>query len=219
MAESKLIRNLPQGDQTPKSKVIEPKKKERESLKPVIKGDVIIKKPSVFKRISESLFGEGLKSAGSYILQDVLRPAIQDLIVDTITEGAHKAIYGVNDPLPRRRGRRTNQYGTPGYSTQTPYYSSFNQPSRTAPQQEPLMRNGLQTIILTSKIDAEEVLMAMFERLEGYGFVSVLDYYELCQAPHNYTDDNFGWDDLSDASTVRVHNGYMVKLPRPKPYN
>lgn len=217
MAESKLIRNLPQEDQTPRSKVIEPKKKEREPLKPVIKGDVIIKKPSVFKRISESLFGEGLKSAGSYILHDVLRPAIQDLIVDTITEGAHKAIYGMNNPMPRRRGRRTNQYGTQGYSTQTPYHASYNQPSRTY-QQEPVMRNGLQSLSFTDKIDAEEVLMAMFERLEGYDFVSVLDYYELCKAPHNYTDDKFGWDDLSDASVVRVYDGYMIKLPRPKPY-
>ena len=74
-------------------------------------------------------------------------------------------------------------------------------------------------IIIENRGDAEEVLVRMDELIATYGLVSVADFYDLVGVSGNYTDNKYGWTDIRGATTVRVGDGYMIKLPRVKPLN
>ena len=54
----------------------------------------------------------------------------------------------------------------------------------------------------------------MDDILEKYGMVSVADLYDLVGVTGNYTDNKYGWTNLSNAEIVRVRDGYQIKLPR-----
>lgn len=63
---------------------------------------------------------------------------------------------------------------------------------------------------------AEEVLAAMYDVLERYGCVSVLDLYDLSnitQVP--YSANKYGWTDLTGARVHRRKGGsYTIDIPR-----
>ena len=41
------------------------------------------------------------------------------------------------------------------------------------------------------------------------------DLYDLVGMTGDFTDNKWGWDNLSRASTTRVRDGYILVLPRP----
>ena len=69
-------------------------------------------------------------------------------------------------------------------------------------------------IILSSRGEAEDVLMKMDELMDTYGLVRVADLYDLVGITGNYTDNKYGWTNIRNAEIVRVRDGYMIKMPR-----
>ena len=43
------------------------------------------------------------------------------------------------------------------------------------------------------------------------------DFYELAGIESEWTDEKYGWGELSEARVERVRNGYIVALPKPEP--
>ena len=73
-------------------------------------------------------------------------------------------------------------------------------------------------IVLESRGDAESVLDSMGEIIDQYGMVKVADLYDLVGLTGSYTDNNYGWTNLSTAHVVRLNDGgYLIKLPRALP--
>ena len=72
-------------------------------------------------------------------------------------------------------------------------------------------------IVIESRGEAEAVLIQMDDLIERYGFVSVLDLYDMCELTAPYTSDKYGWTDLRTARVVPVRKGYVLKLPRALP--
>lgn len=68
--------------------------------------------------------------------------------------------------------------------------------------------------IFETRRDAEEILNYMEDLIDEYGFVTVADLYDLVGVSGNYTDNKYGWTDISNAEIVRVRDGYMIKLPK-----
>ncbi len=58
------------------------------------------------------------------------------------------------------------------------------------------------------------ILDNMFEILDRYKVVTVADLYDLAGERGRYTDNKFGWTDISSASVVRIRDGFVIKLPR-----
>ena len=56
----------------------------------------------------------------------------------------------------------------------------------------------------------------MDELIATYGLVSVADFYDLVGVSGNYTDNKYGWTDIRGATTVRVGDGYMIKVTKSK---
>ena len=60
----------------------------------------------------------------------------------------------------------------------------------------------------------------MDELIDTYRAVSVADMYDLAGLSCDYTDNKYGWTNISGAKPVRVRDGrYMLDLPRALPIN
>jgi hypothetical protein len=69
-------------------------------------------------------------------------------------------------------------------------------------------------LILATRGEAEDVLDQMHELIDLYDQATVADLYSLVGIPGPYTDNTWGWYDLSNASVRHVRGGYMLVLPR-----
>lgn len=72
-------------------------------------------------------------------------------------------------------------------------------------------------IFLESREDAINVIEAMIERVETYGFVSVSDLYDLIGMTGKYSDHKYGWTNLIAADVVQDSEGFFLVLPAPVP--
>ena len=68
-----------------------------------------------------------------------------------------------------------------------------------------------------SRSDAKEVLDTLLDILDTYDSVSVGDLYDAVGMSHNYTDNDYGWTNLSSAEVVCIRGDYMLRLPKAKP--
>lgn len=187
---------------------------ESESVKPkaqkIVKGKVTTKKPSFGRKFKEVFFGDESADVKSYILLDVLIPAIKDTISDVVSGGLDMLLFGEH----RNRGRRSNNTGS--YVSYSSYYANGKQ-NQTRTRSVP-SRGGsgyaVRDITFESRGEAEEVLGNMIDTIKDYGTVSVGDLYDMIGEPGVFTDNAWGWFDLGSASVRRVREGYMLILPR-----
>lgn len=185
----------------------------KEELKKVVKGGVVQKKPSVGKKFRESLFGGTLVAAGTYILYDVLIPALQALVVDSIRGGSERLVYGDKVAPGIRRDGNKSYVNYSGFS---------NQGVTRRPQQQELsmnraVRHNFETSVFESKADAEAVLSQLLGVLQDYPTASVSDFNSLIGKTGDFTDVKWGWTNLSSAYVSRIREGYIVNLPAPIP--
>ena len=73
----------------------------KEEVKPVVKGK-IRKRSSIFRSVKDEFISEDADSMGSYLLNDILFPALRDLIND-ICHGAIDAAFGGGGGSARTR--------------------------------------------------------------------------------------------------------------------
>ena len=172
----------------------------------IIKGKVVTRKKSLGKRLSETFLGENLSNVLSYVVYEVLVPAAKSTLDDMVTGGFHKLLFGgtINPRSRRDGGRSYVSYDSVSRSTRD---SSIHSRNRA--------RHIMDDIILESRGEAEEVLGQLVDMIEEYGVASVSDFYHLVDMESTFTDDKYGWENLSRASVSRVREGYLINLPRP----
>lgn len=158
------------------------------------------------KRSNRRILADETDSLGSYILEDVLIPAIKKLIADILHNGTDILIYG--KPVYRGDSRSRVMDNVSYRSYSKPGSSDF----RTLP-------NGKSTysydkVAYSTRAEAEEVLEGMCQILDQYDRVSVADLYDLSQVTGSHTDDNYGWYNLSTAEIIRTMDGYSIRLPK-----
>ena len=172
----------------------------------VVSGSVKSKKKNGLQKITNVFVPEDVDDVKSYIFEDIVVPAVKDIILDAV-----KAVLGVNNTY---KGRSS----TAGKISYRKYHDDRDRRDRDTPSQIKRAYD-YDDIIIENRGDAEEVLVRMDELIATYGLVSVADFYDLVGVSGNYTDNKYGWTDIRGATTVRVGDGYMIKLPRVKPLN
>lgn len=180
----------------------------------VITGTVISKKKNGIQKFVDVFISEDANNVESYILLDVLVPAIKKAISDIVTNGIDMILYGgtgktksnsaaskisYRSYYDRENGRENDRRDYSAARTKTGY--------------------NYDDIILDNRGEAEDVLSRMDELISTYGLVSVADLYDLVGITGNYTDNKYGWTDIRSASVIRVRDGYMLKLPKALPLN
>ena len=158
--------------------------------------------------LAETFISEDASNIKSYILMDVLVPAIKKAVIDIVTDGISMLFYGDTSHGNRRSSTSAS------YISYNRYSDRDRRDDRTSYGRS---RYSYDDIILQSRGEAEEVLDRMCEMIDTYGIVSVADMYDLVGIATNYTDNKYGWTNLRNAEPIRVANGYMLKLPKAGP--
>lgn len=176
---------------------------EEKKIEKVVTGTVIKKKNGV-RKLADTFISEDVANVKSYVIMDVLVPAIKKAVSDIVTDGIDMILYG-SENNRRSRNRDNNRVSYVSYSD----YSKRD-------DRRPRRPSGYSydDIILDSRSEAEEVLIQMNELLDRYSVVSVADLYDLVGITGNYTDNKYGWTQLRSADVIHVRDGWLLKLPR-----
>lgn len=188
------------------------KKKEevkKEKVEKIVKGAVKSKK----KNSLLSLFvSDEVVDIKSYIVYDILIPTVKKAVSEIVTNGIDMMLYGEID-----KSRKSST------SSRVSYRSYYDRNDRERQTDRARARTGggykYDDVILETRGEAEDVLNRMDELIEIYGMASVADLYDLVGISGQYTDNKYGWTDLRSAISVRVRDGYLLKMPRAIPLN
>jgi hypothetical protein len=188
---------------------------EAKNIKRVTSEDPVRRRKPLRKQFQETFVAGDAKTASRYVIFDVLIPAAKDTIVEVLSQGIEKLIYGDSR---RRSGTTPPQTGPTGIVS----YNRYSMGSRQTSPQRAMSRMGrsrhdFDEIVLTERTEAEEVIDRLFEVVSRYGSATVSDLYELVGISGTHTDNKWGWTDLRGAGVSRVRGGYLLDLPEPQP--
>lgn len=182
---------------------------DRKKVEKVIHGRVRTKPKSGVSKITDIFISEDAANVKSYIVMDVLVPAVKKAISDIVRDGIDMILYGES------KGRKSSSAS--GYVSYRDYSRSDDRDRfRDSRSRSSYAHDD---IILDSRGEAEEVLTRMDELIDTYGNVSVADLYDLVGKSSEYTDNKYGWTNIRNAEPIRVRDGYMLKLPKALPIN
>lgn len=171
----------------------------------VTQGEAIQRRKPLGRKLAETFTGDDARSAGTYILMEVMVPALKNMISDAVSQGVERILFG--DSRPRTSSRT-------GYTNYNKLYSSTE---RRTISPRARARHDFGEIVLATRADAEEVLERITALIEQYSVASVSDLYELVGITGNYTDDKWGWSDIRGARVRAVREGFLLDLPQPHP--
>ena len=166
----------------------------------VVSGKVKTKKNDV-RKFRDVFISEDINNVKSYVLMDVLVPAIKNAIVDIVTDGVNM-IFGTGSSRKKTTGSN---------------YVSYRDCSRGSSRESgrgSSSRFDYDDIIFESRGEADAVLDQMDALIERFGYVTVSDMYDMADMTAPYTANKYGWTSVRKAEIVRVRDGYTIKLPR-----
>lgn len=184
-------------------------KDERRKVEAVVSEPAKVKKKSEISKFADVFIAEDARNVKSYILSDVLIPAIKKLVSDIVKDGIEMILWGGTSRGGSGSGTRASHVSYDRFSS-----SGASRPTVSSAR-APYSYDDL---TFRNRGEAEEVLTRMDELIVEYGFTTVADLYDLAGRTGNYTDNKYGWTNLRNARTVRLRNGeYMIELPRAYP--
>lgn len=182
---------------------------EEKRVEKVVGGAARTKKKSEISKLTDVFIAEDAANVKSYILSDVLVPALKKLISDIVKDGIEMVLYGgVGGGSRRDSGRSSVSYRK--------YYDE-RRDDRGSRETRARSRFDYDDIVFETRGDAEAVREQMECVIDRYGFVTVADMYDLADLTQPYTSNKYGWYNLHSADVVRVRDGYILKLPKAEP--
>lgn len=182
------------------------KTESEKNLERIVTGNVSVKKKNDIQKFAETFVKEDLNTVKSYIWTEVLLPAFKAVISDSV----NMMLYGETS-----RNRKTNNRR----ASQVSYSSYYDRPND---RREPnYVRSASRYIFDDLKFedrgDADEVLSTLDDLLNRYPSVSIADLNELVGITGRYTDNKYGWTDISQAYIERTRDGYILRMPKAIP--
>lgn len=184
---------------------------EEKRIQKVVKNPVKIKQNEV-RKLADIFISEDIANVKNYIFMDVIVPAVKKAIYDVVTNGIDMFLYGGSG-----KGRPSSSGNKVNYRT---YYDQKNGNSvNYRGSENTSSRSGFEydDIVFNNRGEAEAAKQQMQDIIGRYGIVTVGDLYEMVNENAPYTAQKYGWMDVSGAETVRVRDGYKLKLPRAVP--
>ena len=184
---------------------------ERVKLTQIAKSKV--KKRGVIERLVINFIGpDGIRDISKKLADEIVVPAVKNIIVDAFTSGIQMAILG-KDEVHGYRNDRTSYNGP---SNQ--YWKSSAKPhaptnNYTKAQNRNPQGNYVRDYVLEERAHAVSVLQTLREQISKYGATSISDYNDLTGQDSTYTENQYGWRDLSGARIIPSRGGYVIKLP------
>ena len=189
------------------------KQEQRESLaeaekraNKIVRGVAKTKKKSEARKFFDNFIADDARDVKSYVLSDIIIPAIKDSILGTV-----EMFLGYG-----KRGKKRRS----GVDTIT--YTDYGSASRrySGRTEEPRLRTGadFEDVIVDTKGEAEDVLAQLEAIIDTYKVARVTDLYDLVGLTAPYTGNRYGWSNIHSAESVRLRDGsYLIKMPRAMP--
>jgi len=154
-----------------------------------------------------SVISEEAGNVKNYIIGDVLIPALKKAISDVVTNGIDMILYGETGHSKKSSGSKISYVS---------YYDNDGRRWKERVNDNRYRSAGYDydDLVFETRGEAEIVLDNMYGILDRYNVVTVADLYDLAGTPGKYTDNKYGWTNLSTANVVRIRDGYVIKLPR-----
>lgn len=178
----------------------------------VVSGTPTKKKRSLFKRFADIFLTEDVGDVKTYILYDVLIPAVKENIADMINGAVGMLFFGEAN----RRGRRSANPQNGTRINYGGYFADGTKKEKLPSYSRSRIAHNFDEVVFETRGDAELVLDGMLELLNSeYRQVTVADFYDLAGISSEWTDNKFGWTDLRSARVVgSPSRGYSIELPR-----
>lgn len=200
---SAIYDNLP--DNSHKSRDEKKQSSEGKRAEKVVSGKVKTKKNDM-RKLTDIFISEDVVNVKSYILMDVLVPSIKKAIYDIVVNSLDMSLFG---------GRGNGKRSTADRVSYRDYGASSRRDDRGSNRTS--SGYSYDDIVLETRGEAEAVLSRMDELMDEYQIVRVADLYDLVGITGEYTDNNYGWTNIRNASVERVRDGYKIKMPRALP--
>lgn len=207
------MEDFPSNSQRPAVRKEAPKAPAERNIVPVVTGKAVRRKRSLGKRMREAFIGDDDRTLMEFLAQDVIMPNIRNLLFEAGQSSLERSLFG--SARPHRGGIGQDPRGMP---------RNYNGITRGGPR--PIETRGLShqarathdfgEMVIELRSDALSVLEGMYAILDEYGIVTVSDMYRLAGYPSEFTDRNWGWEDLMGATARPVRGGYLLDLPRPQ---
>lgn len=184
------------------------------------KGNAVkIKEKSIGQKLADTFVAEDVDSVWTYVIGDVIVPALKDIFFNTITQSLEMLIFG--------RGNSGSGYKRSNKSYNSMYKgASYNSTNRISSSTKDVAE-----ISFSSRRLAQLVLNEMQILMESdYAAVSIGDYVDIVERilreegedltdfkpSRNWAyDTKFGWTDLSGVRPQLTRDGrYILTLPR-----
>lgn len=184
--------------------------KGEKKIQKVISGNAKVKPKSELRKFTDVFISVDAANVKSYILSDVLVPAIKKLVSDIVKDGIEMILYG-----------GTGRSGRSSRDSRVSYVSydrfSGGRDDRRIADSRTRTRFDYGDILFESRGEAEAVRDQMDEVIAQYGFVTVADMYDMAELTAPFTANKFGWSSVRSAEIVRQRDGYVIKLPKASP--
>ena len=179
----------------------------------VTTGKVTTRKRGLGKRFVDIFLTEDVGDVKTYLIYDVMIPAIKENVADLINSAIGMLFFGEATRRPRAPGRGGANGSKINYGA---YHASSQRPERLPNFTRSRIAHNFEDVIFETRGEAELVLDSMLEVLGSEAHqVTVADFYDLAGMTTNFTDNKYGWTDLR---TARVNGspsrGYWIDLPR-----
>lgn len=183
-----------------------------------------LKKKPLHVRFRENFFsGVDARTVINDVIFTVLIPAGKDVISDAIISMKDQILFGESySSVTRNRFMQGGpastsvvNYNRISHGAQQATSSILNNVIQNA--QPTKGRVTLEDAVLQTRAEAMMVLQALHNHIAKFEQVSVADYFEMVGLTGEYTDDKWGWTDVSRARVAQVRGGkYTIVLPQPE---
>lgn len=172
------------------------------------------RKKNNIRNVKSSLgMEEDVNTIKNYLIMDVVIPGIKKAMLETV-----RMFLYPNGNGPAINGSQSNN--TVNYVSYSNRFGSSRFDSVPASSVPRTRQSTFQydDIVFEDMYQAKQLLTMMQDVLDNYNNVSVADMLDIMQMPVTYTDNYYGWTDLSTVDVVRLRGGgYGLSLPPVQP--
>ena len=183
---------------------------EKKRMSKVVTGAVQVKPKSGARKFAESFLAGDAASVKQHIRDEVIIPGAKELIWSVFTNALDMFLFpGGGKHKPKDR-----------FSSEFVSYSTISSKKHghsalAATSQKSSSVFNFDSIVFTSRGDAEMVLQSLREEIRKYGVVSVLDLYDAIDRSAPFTANKYGWFSLDAATVERARGGgYYIAFPK-----
>lgn len=182
----------------------------------VITTEVVVPKKGIGSKFRGLFIEADFRTVTRYVVLDVLLPAARNMILDAVSKGTERMLYGESAV------RRRNFGAGPRITYNNPVNRSYggsplqSQGMRFAPEIRSDPRTSTyqrSEFLLTTREEADLVVERMTDIIDNYDVVSVADLHDLVGLQSSHVDNKWGWTSLNNVQIRQVREGYLIDFP------